>query len=989
MLYKTHERDGSMINFLIDGNITGLRIMTVILVVIYYNLVMALASNILEGAKLKGIKVLPLSIFNALAICVFIKTPSACDSIFYLLAFLMFAIEFYVFHKETIMRVVFIALAFTIHILTMRAICVGVLSLILKVSYFSITDRPETFWLSIAMTAIILNIAIVLVIRFIPSTKIKIVVQHKEQLKFMALFLATNCMYMVFNARVYSINETHSFLNEIQIIASATILIGTYIILYYSFQTNELLGYKDKNQVLELEIQKEHQFRESMLTESIVNYEFNITKNEPIMGFDDIMESMGEQGDKSYNQMLILMAQRLVHSDDLIAFIEQANVEKMLEDFNKGVSEASFEYRRKSLTGEYVWVRSITNLAKDAQTGDVRAFTYVRDIDKEKKARIELEYNAERDALTGLHNKAITKKLISKYMMEMHDADFGGVLFMIDIDNFKNINDSLGHIYGDAVLRELSEKLNRCFKDIDIIGRIGGDEFMVFLKGSFHKKKIEEKAAEICKSFHNYYQGDGKTEYEISASVGVAVFPQHGDTFEELYKKADIAMYISKNKGKNTYSIYEGEKFIEYKSTRDDYDDITSTMSFKKFSENATEILQEKSDKKYILVVLDINDFKAINGIYGFDEGDKILKLMAKSIGITVKKDEPFARMSNDKFVVLTEYTEEKEIYNQGEQFRQNFYNLENASAKDHSITFSIGFSIIAKGDTDILSIIEKTMVAHSNAKRSNIGMLCYSDNLMESENKQKKLESSMLLALENNEFVVLLQPRHQISTGKIQGAEALVRWTDSLGILIPPSEFISVFEADGFIVQLDFYVFEQICKLQKTYLDKGITPLPISVNHSKITIAVPNYVKRLEKLVKKYNISSSIVEIELTEEVAFCKTAEFKKTLMEIKKAGFKISIDNFGRNYSSLTMLQDTGANTLKIDREFLRKAYNDKRGEIVLSSVIHLAKELLISVVAVGVETEEQKQMLNAQGCELAQGYFYNKPLLITEFNRLYNH
>lgn len=221
------------------------------------------------------------------------------------------------------------------------------------------------------------------------------------------------------------------------------------------------------------------------------------------------------------------------------------------------------------------------------ESEDVKGFIQIKDIDVEKKQQLELQYKAERDLLTGLYNKSTTEILISRQLTAAKGNAVSGVLFIIDIDNFKTINDRLGHLYGDAVLSELSESLREIFRDFDIVGRIGGDEFLVFAEGLQKESAMVKKANSICTAFLQTYANEKNEGYTVSSSVGIAVFPRDGDNFETLFRCADAALYTSKAQGKNRFSFYSENSEMNYVSNRTEID--THGVVQKNFKDNRIE----------------------------------------------------------------------------------------------------------------------------------------------------------------------------------------------------------------------------------------------------------------------------------------------------------------------------------------------------------------------------------------------------------------
>lgn len=247
---------------------------------------------------------------------------------------------------------------------------------------------------------------------------------------------------------------------------------------------------------------------------------------------------------------------------------------------------------------------------------------------------------------------------------------------------------------------------------------------------------------------------------------------------------------------------------------------------------------------------------------------------------------------------------------------------------------------------------------------------------------KRKNIEDNMEHALENNEFIVYFQPKVELKTNKIAGAEALVRWQNSKKELIPPNEFIPIFEKNGFITKLDIYVFEEVCKTIRKWLNEGINPIPVSVNLSRMHLQNPNFLKKYKEIQEKYEVPADLLEIELTETLVFENFEQLKKVIDDIHQMGFSCSIDDFGSGYSSLNLLKEIPVDILKLDRIFFSKK-NDKRGNSVIEFIISLAKKLNMTTISEGVETISQVEFLRKADCDLVQGYVYSKPLAKDDF------
>ena len=240
-----------------------------------------------------------------------------------------------------------------------------------------------------------------------------------------------------------------------------------------------------------------------------------------------------------------------------------------------------------------------------------------------------------------------------------------------------------------------------------------------------------------------------------------------------------------------------------------------------------------------------------------------------------------------------------------------------------------------------------------------------------------------MYTALAEGQFVVYLQPKVEIFSGRIVGAEALARWRHPERGLIPPNRFVPFFERNGFIILLDEYIWEEVCKLLRSWLDKGYRPLPVSINVSRMHFNDNGFCGKLRALTDKYHLPRHLLELELTESAFFENEKILQRTMRSLQEAGFAFSMDDFGTGYSSLNTLRALPFNTVKLDRAFVSDSTDNQRGQIVARNTIVLAKQLGMRIIAEGVETVEQALFLRNMGCDQAQGFYYSRPMDAREF------
>lgn len=412
---------------------------------------------------------------------------------------------------------------------------------------------------------------------------------------------------------------------------------------------------------------------------------------------------------------------------------------------------------------------------------------------------------------------------------------------------------------------------------------------------------------------------------------------------------------------------------------RANHDKLTSLENRDRFCISASEYMQRDISANYAIIVLDINKFRIINDVYGRKTGDGILCYIAESMQKFVT-DGCICRMYSDNFAILLKYTDKDDIISVINSITDSLkkYPL------DISIMLSYGVYIVEDTTLPISTMCDWAGYAKKTVKGSALGSIAfYDERLRENMLEDKAIESEMEYALKHDQFRLYLQPKVDISTSRVIGAEALVRWIHPTKGLIAPARFIPLFERNSFIINMDIYIWEQVCKLIRKWIDEGKTPVPISINVSRLHIVDPTLKSTLISLTDKYSIPHNLLELEITETAFFDNISAIQKCISELKQVGFTVSMDDFGSGYSSLNMLKEVPVDTLKIDRGFLNEIVSTQKGKIVISHTIAMANELNLNVVSEGVETVEQAEFLLKNGCKTAQGFLYSKPLSIQNY------
>lgn len=411
-------------------------------------------------------------------------------------------------------------------------------------------------------------------------------------------------------------------------------------------------------------------------------------------------------------------------------------------------------------------------------------------------------------------------------------------------------------------------------------------------------------------------------------------------------------------------------------------DRLTGLMSKDYFYVKADEMITQNPDKEYNIVCTDIEDFNLYNDIFGYEEGDRLLVKLSKQIRENLEDRGICGRFQADKFVCLVESDYERSS-------REKFIEL---LSKEQFFTFKnvrIKWGIYEVDDSDIS--VEKMCDRAQLAVQSIKGIYgkyyhVYDDALREALVKEKRITDAMRGALLDEQFVVYLQPKYNLTDNSMNGAEALVRWKHPEWGMIPPGEFIPAFEKNGFIFNLDCYVWEKTCQIISGWIRDGKPVVPVSVNVSRADLYRKNLVTVLSGLVEKYDIPYHLLHLEITESAYVDNPYQIMTSVEELRTLGFIIEMDDFGSGYSSLNMLGEMKLDIMKLDMAFVRNETAKSLNRSILSNVVTMAHKLHLSVTAEGVETINQLQRLKAIGCDTAQGYFFSKPVPVEEFDIL---
>ncbi len=383
------------------------------------------------------------------------------------------------------------------------------------------------------------------------------------------------------------------------------------------------------------------------------------------------------------------------------------------------------------------------------------------------------------------------------------------------------------------------------------------------------------------------------------------------------------------------------------------------------------------------VVYFDVQRFKVINSLFGMSEGDLLLQHIAARIRANMGEGDFACHLSADRFAFYMG-GDKRSV----EQCVETLFDEIAAFGLPFEILCNAGIYLLEDAEAvPVDTVLDCAIMAQGQVKGSFTHRFSYyTDDLWKSLLGAHEITGIMRKALRERQFLVYYQPQYNHSTGMMVGAEALVRWLHPEKGLIPPNQFIPMFEENGFISQLDGYVFEEACAFLRRCLDRSVSVVPVSVNLTRHDLFTPGFLDRLEAIRQKYGVPSQYVRIEITESSALGSSHFINKALAILHGYGFIVEMDDFGSGYSSLNVLKDLDFDIIKLDMRFFEKEQAPTgRGGIILSSVVRMVNWLQLPLIVEGVEVTEQADFLRSIGCDHIQGYLYSKPLPEAEFER----
>lgn len=414
-------------------------------------------------------------------------------------------------------------------------------------------------------------------------------------------------------------------------------------------------------------------------------------------------------------------------------------------------------------------------------------------------------------------------------------------------------------------------------------------------------------------------------------------------------------------------------------------DEVTGGYSFAKFFKEA-ELLLPETDKKTAIVSMDIDGFKYFNDMFGYGEGNDLLRYIWQEVKASLNEGEILAHGVADTFIFLLRFDTREELLWRINDLCLHLNNYITKSGQVYKLSLSMGIYEVDGETDDIVSMADRAYIARQTIKnKGDTAWAFYDGAVRDKLLHEKEIESQMEKALAEGEFIAYYQPKYSTKEQKLIGAEALVRWRRSDGIIVPPYQFVPLFERNGFINKVDRYMFELVCRQQMRWLKQGLIPVPISVNMSRMCLYDPHIVDEYIGVLNGSGLSAAYIKLELTESAFFENISIMNNVIEALHKVGIKVLMDDFGTGYSSMMMLKNVAIDVLKLDKSFVDDI-GDDRSEKIISNIIYLAHSLQIEVTAEGVETAAQFEFLKSVGCDYIQGYYFGKPQPAEDFAAL---
>jgi diguanylate cyclase (GGDEF)-like protein len=642
-----------------------------------------------------------------------------------------------------------------------------------------------------------------------------------------------------------------------------------------------------------------------------------------------------------------------------------------------------------------------------------------------------LQELATRDSLTNcLNRRSFFEKYHTVFRAAQRD-DHKLACIMTDIDLFKSINDRHGHTTGDEVIKHVAETLSLSLRSTDSVCRYGGEEFCIILPGvDLAEATIMAERARL--SIEQLYIIDetNSAAVTITSSFGISSNEQRTATLSELIDRADKALYQSKYTGRNCVTVWDaGEKnepsdtCPTHRTIADDAasggvtavcdnttapdtirgrDSLTGLPNREAFHSSITAAIQScrTTGQHASIMMVDLDMFKRINSIHGYAVGDELLMIISGRLTEILRHTDTVARLQDasgatsiyrlggDEFGILLTGLDCTEFTGQiVERVIDTIAGQIDMQGNEFHLSCSVGVSLFPADGSSTEALMKSASIAlyHAKLQGHNVARF-FDEDLNRDSLESLRLENDLRHALERNELELHYQPKIDLASGHVNSLEALIRWHHPDLGMIPPAEFIPIAEETGLITAIGYWVLETACQQARQWRNDCGRDIAVAVNLSAVQFSQPDLLKRILNTLIESGISPRQLELEITESTIMQDIDTAASTMRALHCSGIRISIDDFGTGYSSLNHLKRFPIKTIKIDRSFIRDITTDSDDAAIVRAIISMAHGMELSVIAEGVESREQLNILRELQCNEIQGYLFSPPVSAAEATAL---
>lgn len=738
---------------------------------------------------------------------------------------------------------------------------------------------------------------------------------------------------------------------------------GKYIYLIASVKENIESQIKEVNE-------SEKRVQDALYTMQDIIWDINISKNMCVRMKEKNIKSVMDLRIENWKRLREYYADHIVYAEDRNAFFEATDPKYLKQAIRAGKSTLFREVRLKNMRDEYEWYgvysvflnqinkkmpeRTEGSLSGRDEKNDLRVMIVCLNVNEYKRRSLE-------DAETKIKYEIMKQK--STILKEM----------ALNYERHENVNEMIGILVYEYQVAEAGYYLCSMFDEVFSVDKRGLTNEWSLLDSLRCHPDDQVNFDRFREAIKTTKQTQKTTvrlynKYQIPIWYTVIIQTLHGLNNEPV-------RYLGTLQNVNTEMEIKAE--MEYRA---EYDSLTGLYNSDTFYLKAKELLHLKPEEQFAVISIDIDKFRLINDRYGIEIGNRSLAILGKAIREIAPRDSLAKRYQGDVFSVLMSYRTEQDLL--------NYMSMLSAKLRDNdsmpaSVSLVYGIYKVTDRELPVRLMCDRARLVKKQIKGSTLtNYAVYDDIIRLKFREQVEIEEEMQKALLNREFVMYLQPQVQVKDRKVYGAEALVRWNHPMRGLLVPAQFLPLFESNGFITRLDAYIWEEACRYLAELIRRDAV-LPISVNISRVHIGNTDLPDFLEGLVEKYQVPPHLLELEITENLFMDDVTQLFMQMSELKRRGFKILMDDFGSGYSSLNMLRKAPVDTLKIDRFFLDEIMSTERGKIIVEASVRMAKQLGLLTVAEGVETIEQLSFLESIGCDIAQGFYFSKPVPVEQF------